>query len=256
MCELFGFSSAEATDIRGYLKTFYSHSVRHPHGWGIMRETETGFEIIKEPRRATGSRIISNVISTTRPQRNLLAHIRLATVGGMKEANCHPYSGIDSSGRCWTLIHNGTIYSGMQLTRYLSKQKGDTDSERVFLYLMDEVNAAISQNNGAPLSESARCNVVESIATALSPRNKLNLIIFDGDLMYVHKNMKNTLYTKRVGTGIIFSTAPLDDGEWESYPTTTLCAYKNGERIFTGTKHDGVFIPNLEYINAMAAMNI
>ena len=36
MCELLGISSAKPMEVSGFLKEFYSHSVMHPHGWGLM----------------------------------------------------------------------------------------------------------------------------------------------------------------------------------------------------------------------------
>ncbi|MGN0614182.1 MAG: class II glutamine amidotransferase [Porcipelethomonas sp.] len=253
MCELLGFSSDKAVDVRLYLRTFYHHSVHHPHGWGLMREHCGKTEIIKEPVCATGSRILGNIIDQTEPQKNAMAHIRMATVGAIKTENCHPYSGTDNSGRCWTLIHNGTVYSGRRLTRYLNIQSGDTDSERIFLYLLDEINKAQTER---PLTAQERFRIVDDLVISLSSRNKLNLIIFDGELMYVHKNMKDTLYYHEDNRSIVFSTKPLDDGKWESFPLAQVCAFHDGEKVFEGTEHGGVYIPTLEYITAMDAMNI
>lgn len=255
MCELFGISAASPVDAADYLRAFFSHSVRHPHGWGLMREHGRAQEVVKEPVRAIGSRIIDNVIRKTPPQTNMLAHIRLATIGGTKYDNCHPYTGTDLSGRQWTLIHNGTIYSGTQLVRYLPRQVGDTDSERIFLYLIDEVNTAINKSR-SELTQRQRFDIVDRLAAALSPRNKLNFIIYDGELMYVHKNMRNSLFRKQLPDGVILSTEPLDDGEWAPMPLTQVIAYRNGEKAFSGTQHKHEFIPTLEYITALDAMNI
>lgn len=255
MCELFGISSAAPIDAGDYLRAFFSHSVHHPHGWGIFRELDGKHEIIKEPVRALGSRIIDSVIRKTPPQTNMLAHIRLATVGGTKYDNCHPYTGTDISGRQWTLIHNGTIYSGTQLVKYLPKQVGDTDSERIFFYLIDEVNKAIKVNK-APLTPEQRFGIIDQLAAALSPRNKLNFMIYDGEILYVHKNMRNTLSYKRVGDGIVLSTEPLDDSGWTPLPMTRVIAYKNGQELLSGKSHGHEFIPTLEYITALDAMNI
>lgn len=255
MCELFGISARSPIDVRGYLKTFYSHSVHHPHGWGIMREQDGKTEIIKEPVCASGSRIISETVRKTKPQTNLLAHIRLATVGGKKYDNCHPYTGFDASGRRWTLIHNGTIYSGTQLAKYLPEQSGDTDSERIFLYMLDEINKAVVLNN-APLSTVQRCHIIDKMAMTLAPRNKLNFMIYDGELLYVHKNMRKTLVYKQTGGGVIFSTQPLDNGCWLQFPMTRVHVYRDGSLIFRGTQHEHEFIPTLEYITALDAMNI
>ena len=255
MCELLGICAKAPVDVHGYLKSFYSHSVHHPHGWGLMREQDGQTEIIKEPVCATGSRIISTTIRKTKPQTHMLAHIRLATVGAKKYNNCHPYTGFDTSGRQWTLIHNGTIYSGVQLAKYLSKQAGDTDSERVFLYMLDEINREIMINN-APLSAEQRWHIIDKIAITLSPRNKFNFMIYDGEFLYVHKNMKDTLVYKALDEGFVFSTQPVDDGEWSSFPMTQVLAYSEGKCVFEGTVHKHEFVPTLDYITALDAMNI
>lgn len=255
MCELLGVCTNTPIEVRGYLGRFYSHSVRHPHGWGLMRVHDGRTEIIKEPVCAIGSRIISETIEKTRLQTNMLAHIRLATVGTTKYNNCHPYTGFDISGRQWTLIHNGTIYSGVKLAKYLCEQSGDTDSERVFLYMLDEVNRAIAANNAA-LSAEKRWSIMDNLALTLSPRNKLNLMIYDGEFLYVHKNMRNTLVYKKIDEGLIFSTEPLDDGEWDDFPMMRMLAYSKGQRVFEGTVHEHEFVPTLEHITAFGAMNI
>lgn len=253
MCELLGFSARKATDIRPFLETFYTHSIRHPHGWGLMRELDGTFDLVREPVAASGSRKINGILRETPPQTVTLAHIRLATIGSVRLENCHPFTGLDSANRRWTLIHNGTIYSGKSLIPYLNVQHGDTDSERIFLYLLDEINRA---QKAHPLTAAERFAVVDRIVAKISPRNKLNLMIYDGELMYVHKNMQETLYRRRTAHGMLFATVPLDDGGWEELPDAQLTAYHQGELVLEGTAHGGVFIPTLEYISAMDAMHI
>ena len=136
MCELLGFTSARNTDISDYLRTFFSHSDKNPHGWGMMYETDRR-EILKEAVSAENSTFLSDIIDGLPPQKAALAHIRFATVGTVSELNCHPFTGMDISGREWTLIHNGTIFNGRHNHRYSAVQSGDTDSERFFLSLLD-----------------------------------------------------------------------------------------------------------------------
>lgn len=123
------------------------------------------------------------------------------------------------------------------------------------MYLLDEINKLIILNN-APLSQNQRCAALNRLAITLSPRNKLNFMIYDGELLYVHKNMRDTLFVKRLTDGYIFSTQPLDDTGWRDFPLSRMMAYKDGECVFEGTNHEGEFIPTLEYINAAAGMNI
>ena len=132
MCELLGFTSEKNTDISTYLHTFFTHSRNNPHGWGMMYEDEEGRVILKEPVSASESSFLGDMIDYMPPQKNVLAHIRFATVGTINERNCHPFTGTDISGREWTLIHNGTIFSSKHSHRYSVMQAGDTDSERFF----------------------------------------------------------------------------------------------------------------------------
>ena len=192
MCELLGFTAKEKTDIKGYLDTFFVHSVNNPHGWGIMYEDRER-TVIKEAVSARESTFLSGLIEGLPLQKNFLAHIRLATVGSLYEQNCHPFTGTDNSRREWTLIHNGTIYSSRNTHHFSAVQKGDTDSERLFLAMIEYMNSHIER--GIP-NERERFEIINRFIVEHSPRNKLNLIIYDGDMMYVHKNLKNTLCFK------------------------------------------------------------
>ena len=252
MCELLGFTSARNTDISDYLRTFFSHSNKNPHGWGMMYETDRR-EILKEAVSAENSTFLNDIIDYMPPQKATLAHIRFATVGNVNERNCHPFTGTDISGREWTLIHNGTIFSSKHCHRYSALQSGDTDSERFFLSLLDDLNEHIARS--VP-NERERFEIVNRFIVENAPRNKLNLMIYDGELLYVHKNLKNTLCFKRLEEGIIFSTKPLDDGVWIPFPMAQVIAYKHGQEVHRGDRHKGTFVPTLEYITAMDAMYI
>ena len=249
MCELFGFSGRKSTDLTDQLREFFSHSNMHPHGWGMMYSGG----IIKEPVKAKESDLLPMLLDGMEPQKNMLAHIRYATVGSIKEENCHPFSGSDISGREWTMIHNGTIYSGNGSYKYYKTQRGDTDSERLFLFFIDVINDRLCR--GA-LTERERFNTVEAFISGNAPRNKLNLMLFDGELLYVHKNLKNTLSYKCGDDGVYISTQPLDSTDWIPFPMAQVIAFKGGYEAHRGQRHKGVFVPSLEYITAVDAMNI
>lgn len=261
MCELLGISSATPDDYKDILRKFFTHSDDNPHGWGMMygqKESEIQkkkIKIVKEPMNAGDSNILEGIIERMGRQNILMAHIRYATVGSRKYDNCHPYTAADVSGREWTLIHNGTIYSGSIISGFSNIQKGDTDSERIFLYLLSEINKAITENSGK-LSAKCRFDIIDRIVCSLAPRNKINILIYDGELLYAHKNMKNTLSFKRQGDGIILATKPVDDDYWIPLPMTQLLAFKAGKLVFEGTNHGNVFTPALENITQYDAMNI
>ena len=105
-------------------------------------------------------------------------------------------------------------------------------------------------------NERERFEIINTFIAENAPRNKLNLMIYDGDLLYVHKNLKNTLCFKRLENGIVFATKPLDSGIWIPFPMAQVIAYKHGHEVYRGDRHKGTFVPTLEYITAMDAMYI
>ena len=156
--------------------------------------------------------------------------------------NCHPFIKEDSSSRNWTLIHNGNIYSGLQLLPYEKKQTGETDSERILLYLIDNINQKTSEK-GSPLNKLERCKVVEDFIYNLAPRNRLNLIIYDSEQLYVHANLKDSLYISNLEDSYCFSTTPLgNNSTWKSLPINRLFVYSHLELIYSGLKHNFEFI--------------
>ncbi|MEE1227407.1 MAG: class II glutamine amidotransferase [Lachnospiraceae bacterium] len=245
MCELFGFNSRYPYVINEYLKTFFSHSIHHPHGWGLACLDDGECSLEKEPIKAADSHYLKERLTMDINSRTVLAHIRYATIGNLGYKNCHPYSGNDSSGRRWTLIHNGTIFQYEPINGYIHIQAGTTDSERVFLYLIDQMNLAMNKKGG-PLNEEERFDVLDAMIVDMAKGNKLNLMIYDGEQLYVHMNAPDTLHYFRKRDFIMFATTPLSKYGWEDMPLNTLYAFKEGRPIYKGTTHDGSYIMNPE----------
>ena len=166
----------------------------------------------------------------------------------MDAANCHPYSGFDSAHKRWTLIHNGTIFDYAPLSHYIKKQKGETDSERIFLYLLDEINKL----NASDFDDNFE--LFDSVIPDMSKGNKLNLLFADGEYLYAHTNCRDTLfYLENDGTAII-STVPLDGERWKPIPFCTLVAFKKGKIVKTGTAHNNEYTNNDENVMLLYRM--
>lgn len=245
MCELFGFCSRKSSAINEYLKEFYTHSSGHPHGWGLAYMDGYEVNIEKEPMKASSSNYLKKRLSVPVEVKNALAHIRYATIGNVEYRNCHPYTGKDVSGRRWTMIHNGTIFDYPPLNKYVGIQKGDTDSERILLYLIDQMNEAIGASKHV-LKEEDRFWIVNTMLVNMSAGNKLNLLLYDGELLYVHTNCAGTLHMMENKDQVMFSTEPLGMGEWKPVPFTTLLAYQDGKQVFQGTNHGKEYIESEE----------
>jgi glutamine amidotransferase len=250
MCELFGYTGKTSRVLNAELKTFFSHSVHHPDGWGLTLMDRKPYEMHKEAVSAFKSDTLQSRLQSPIRAKNALAHIRLATIGTDEYENTHPFSGCDSSGRFWVLIHNGTIFESDVLHPYLFTQTGSTDSERVFLYLLDQMNDAIRRKE-RPLTDRERFAIVDRIVKELSFKNKLNLIIYDGQFMYVHTNYKASLYARQTEDGILFATTPLTAEGWKPLEINTLSVYRQGQKVYQGLAHDYAYIPDDKSIQAL-----
>ena len=249
MCEMLGISAKRRREANATLREFFSHAERHPHGWGVARFDENGAIVApgveKEPVSAMVSEHLRNLLDEPIDNPTVLAHIRFATVGTMEYENCHPFTGADNSGRVWTLVHNGTIFAGATLNGYIGLQFGETDSERVLLHLIARIDRA-QIRLGRPLAETERFDVLSSAIAALAKGNKLNLIIYDGEVMYAHTNFRDSLHFLKEDGAVTFSTNPLSQGDWQGAPFMRLVAIKDGEFIREGTPHANEYIYNSE----------
>jgi glutamine amidotransferase len=250
MCELFGFCGSQPEKLNQELREFFSHSAAHPNGWGLALLDGDAPTIEKEPVQASKSRYLKARLQSPVLAKTALAHIRYATIGSEAWCNCHPYTGVDGSGRHWTLIHNGTIFDYPPMEHYTSLQQGDTDSERILLYLIDQMDLR-TQVLGHPLGAEERFQVLDTLVTSLSPENKLNLLIYDGELLYAHTNYADSLHVRQTEQGAFFSTQPLALGTWQPLPMTTLVAYQEGVLRFTGTDHGHAYIPDEERVKLL-----
>ncbi|MCI5867113.1 MAG: class II glutamine amidotransferase [Methanosphaera sp.] len=239
MCELFSLSCNNEIEINDYLKCFYEHCSEHPHGWGIALMDDNKTLLKKQPVKASESEFLREFISKPVEARNVFAHIRLATVGCMNCCNCHPFIQKDNNNRTWTLVHNGTIFSYPPLDKYKRYQSGVTDSERVLLHIVDEINKAEEDHK---LTADERFNIIEAIVSKLAKNNKLNLMIYDGSVMYIHTNCEGGIHYLKTERGYLFSTKSLNcDKRWKHLPINTLYAIEDGQLKRTGKRHENSY---------------
>ncbi len=243
MCELFAISSAVSVQANELLKVFYSHSNKNPEGWGLAILHDNSVNLEKEPHKALDSEYLKSRLQAKIEVHNMIAHIRKATCGNVAYENCHPFVRSDCDHRVWTVTHNGTIFDSPRLVQYVHQQVGTTDSERVLCYLIDVINTRRAELC-RPLTLAERFECLDKIVCKLSVHNKLNLVIYDGEVFYIHTNCKNTLYIRQETNTAYFATVPLDQNDWHSLPFTTLLAFKNGRQIMSGTCHGHEYIEN------------
>lgn len=250
MCELFGVSSMEPVRVNEMLQEFISHSDIHWNGWGISQLFDNFASMEKEPVQASKSAYLKERLKYRMDVKDMIAHIRLATVGTMEYENCHPFMQHDHTKRVWVLAHNGTIFDCPRLEKYRSVQGGTTDSERILDYLVDEINQA-QEKRERDLTFTERFELLERLICEISLHNKLNLLLYDGEYIYVFTNYKDTLFVYQTDQTAYFATQPLSQDAWENLPFLTLCAYRKGARVKTGTLTGHEYIQNEDDLKYM-----
>ena len=246
MCELFGFTSKREKVINDYLKRFFERSDMHPHGWGLACMNGSLVNIEKEPIQASKSKCLQERLKEPITFPCVFAHIRYATIGNIEAHNCHPYAKEDSSGRRWILIHNGTIFDYSPLDRYCRMQEGDTDSGRILLYLVDQLNKGI-EIRGRYRKGPDRFLLVDQILANMAKGNKLNILLYDGEYVYAHTNYRDSLYyLEKEDDSVLISTSPLTEESWKPLPFTSLQVYKQGSLVYQGEPHGNEYFDNEE----------
>lgn len=254
MCELFAANLREPQTLNSQLSTFFGDATMHPHGWGLAtREQDGSLVLHKEAQRATDSKLLANLLASPVEASHVLAHIRYATAGHISYHNTHPFVGTDNEGTNWAFIHNGSIFHQDLIRPYTCKALGQSDSERVLLYLLHSINEA---NNSASHDFDVRFGALSQALAALSVGNKLNVVLDDGTYTYVHTNTEDvTLFFKQTENGFLFCTRPLDNEGWRPIPSCQLLAYRNGELVQAGPGISGVYHFDRQQLDAFLLAN-
>ena len=73
-------------------------------------------------------------------------------------------------------------------------------------------------------------------------------MIYDGDLTYIHSNMKDSLYYLKSDEGFLVASTPLDDDEnWKVVELNKLFGLIDGEIIFESEEHENEFVLTEEH---------
>ena len=253
MCRLFAVTSRSPVEINRELSAFFDGSRLHRHGWGWAEIVSGRTRIRRECGPAFESAYASELLSSPLAVTEAFFHIRYATVGAVRLVNAHPLAALDHFGRQWTVIHNGTIFDFDKLDRFFDRQRGSTDTERLLLYLIDRIRALTAGLRTAP-DEGRRFSIVADVLKEAAMGNKLNIMISDGEILYVHANSRSG--SKALGEAArydylyerifeaaggactrLFCTVPLDEEGWTPLPLNTVSAYRRGALLFRAEPH-------------------
>lgn len=197
MCRLFGFLSNVPERVHASLvsekNSLLAQSREHKDGWGIASYDGSPAPVVAHGLGAAHSDPEFERVSSLVSSHAVLAHVRLASVGGIHLNNAHPFVY-----ERWAFAHNGTLrgWKDAQAAieeridpRFRALIKGETDSERcfyLFLTLLQQVGGLESPT----VEEVARALAkTAQIASQLTDKpehpkpTSTNFLVTDGRLM-------------------------------------------------------------------------
>lgn len=244
MCELFGYTSNTLVEDETMLKRFFENSTVHRDGWGLYKESAGRTCLYRDSRPAYASSRFQWMLDHPEPARMAIGHIRYATTGSVCRKNVHPFQAVDPDGRLMTLAHNGGCPMCMELAPFTDRQMGTTDSERILLYIIDQLTK-VRKTQSQPLTQKQRIRVIDDALSSLSGIGRINVILTDGELFFVRCNILDRLHMSRDAHTVYFSTRPLHANglNWYDVPTGQTLVYQENRLIYQGLKRGALFHP-------------
>tara|TARA_R110000824_G_scaffold237486_8_gene426268 strand:- start:992 stop:1798 length:807 start_codon:yes stop_codon:yes gene_type:complete len=261
-------SSRVPSPVSYSLHEFASHGGKRFHnkdGWGIAFYQDRDGYLFKEPLPAANSALVRLVEREKIPARQVIAHVRLASVGEPRLENTHPFQRT-KNGYTHYFAHNGGLSAYVQANddpAIRDQMLGDTDSEYVFCDLLRRLRPA-AENTGR-LNLADRFDIFSSFSGEMANFGTANFLYCDGEALFVHAHERRhetpedivapappglhlwtpppasqPFHWKVKGAQIIdidpqtilIASVPLDDRDWKPLPKGTAIAIKDGKELF------------------------
>lgn len=141
MCQLLGMNASTPTDVMFSFAGLATRADEHKDGFGIAFFEDKGLRLFVDHASARASPVAEMVRRYPIRSDNVIAHIRKATQGRVALENCHPFQR-ELWGRYWVFAHNGDLKDFHPRLHATFRPVGDTDSERAFCWLIQELAKA------------------------------------------------------------------------------------------------------------------
>jgi glutamine amidotransferase len=185
MCQLLGMNANTPTDAMFSFAGLACRANEHKDGFGIAFFEDRGLRHFIDHRSAAESPVAELVKRWPIRSEIIVAHIRKATQGQVALANTHPFVR-ELWGRYWVLAHNGDLKDFRPRLHAAFRPVGDTDSERAFCWLMQELAKA----HAAVPSLAELTLTLRELLPTLARHGTLNLLLSNGQALWAHASTK------------------------------------------------------------------
>ena len=188
MCQLLGMNCNTPTDVTFSFAGFAQRGGRtdhHADGWGIAFFEGRGARLFVDSAPAADSPVAELIRRYPIKSRNVISHIRKATVGPVQLENCHPFVR-ELWGRYWVFAHNGDLKDYAPRLHGNFRPVGGTDSEQAFCWLMQEL--AKAHASVPPVGELTR--TLAELVPQVARHGTFNMLLSNGEALWAHASTK------------------------------------------------------------------
>jgi predicted glutamine amidotransferase len=181
MCQLLGLNANTPTDVMFSFTGFSTRAEEHKDGFGIAFFEGAGVRLMVDAQSARTSPVAEMVRRFPVRSENILAHIRKATQGRVALENTHPFVR-ELWGRYWVFAHNGDLKGYTPRLHGAFRPVGDTDSERAFCWLMQELAKA---HASVPSIDELTATLGE-LVSPIAAHGTFNFMLSNGQALWAH----------------------------------------------------------------------
>ncbi len=181
MCQLLGMNANTPTDVMFSFAGLACRADEHKDGFGIAFFEDRGVRLFVDPESARASPVAEMVKRYPIRSGNVIAHIRKATQGRVMLQNTHPFVR-ELWGRYWVFAHNGDLKDFAPRLHGAFRPVGDTDSERAFCWLMQELAKA---HAAVPTVAELSRTLAELLPQA-ARYGTFNVLLSNGQALWAH----------------------------------------------------------------------
>jgi predicted glutamine amidotransferase len=181
MCQLLGMNANTPTDVMFSFTGFSTRAEEHKDGFGIAFFEGPGVRLLVDAQSARRSPVAEMVRRFPIHSCNIVAHIRKATQGRVALENTHPFVR-ELWGRYWIFAHNGDLKGFEPRLHAAFRPVGQTDSERAFCWLMQEL--AKAHAGLPPVAELTR--TLRELVPRIAAHGSFNALLSNGEALWAH----------------------------------------------------------------------
>ncbi|HVK98576.1 MAG TPA: class II glutamine amidotransferase [Dongiaceae bacterium] len=182
MCQLFGMNSANPVSPRFSLEGFFQRgggTGEHADGWGLAYYNGHDSQLTVRETSSFSCPQARALVARSFKSRNVIAHVRKATVGSVNRMNSHPFVR-RLWGRDWTFAHNGHLKDYPQHRHHRYNPVGETDSEWAFCWILASLYDHFGEQCPGPAALHAHLSGVSEIIARFGT---FNFLLTDGEIL-------------------------------------------------------------------------